>query len=1243
MHRVGDAVHTALRISAVVVTIVMVTLVFQAPQARATNPTVPVDGNAALASGGASASATSQTSGYEASKAIDGSSGTAWISASTTPTFTVTFAAKYYILEVHVHMASISGTDPVASVAQPDIDFYVDTEGTGTWSLVKSIRGNANLDLVVSFATATPAKQIQLRFLTPVTHTHEKTTTRCVDWAYDEYTGRRLGCIEYSTVTTTYTDTHPPRVNELEAWGNLYDWDGDGLSNGFEESVIYRQDAVVTGLPLSIPDNGEDVLVLALERPVWSGVGTRAFLDLELDHPSPGDLAVAIGSWDGAAWQDRLVWVPGEYAGASIWDTIGISYSYTAPGCERHWDPENGVYYCVTVMMTYTGTNYYTGRPVAAQTGESHVLSSDLIPSAYIASVSSMPWHVRIDLSDPTLESVESSAGFRAPALTATELHSRGMWRILVRDWNPEAGAGNLRSASIRTEERTDPHSWDTDSDNVLSDAVEVGPGLGTFPVAIDTDFDGLSDVFEKDPQYLSWTIDGVPRSESVKTDPVLADSDGDGLSDYEERYMGSDGVVTDPRNPDSDLDGLWDGFTTGVHLGEASYYADPARSDTDGDTFSDGIEVSPRTLSLTVNGVGVTRSVTLLPYAADSDGDGLSDNQEWYGTSPYGVVTDPSDADTDNDGLEDGREGWTVYAVTSLDQLESILTAIESLQPLEYYEHGILVTYYTTYAVQSSPIQADTDADGLTDYQEFFLRSNPLSGDTDGDHLPDASDADPTIIEIEKPLISVDAISDPEFFVDWQLKRYHVTYSSRDAAGLDRVLVYKDGNYDAPTVTHYANGATAAQYTDNFDVGWLDAFDGAKWEIAAWDVNGNADYITLQQPTVFDAVGNFLTSATVSTLGPTQGGQLSGGWYAFRDTVVDLATLFLDPGSIFDGGQAVADAFSTNGLQAIVDLGESLFEFIDASQIAANPYAESECTTNAGCNFNLFKYNWYAGYVGATLGLSWVGATAAKALVKGLKFAEIAGRIAEHLPDLSDATRIAQLVNRLKGIGILNSRVLLATIFTGAFAAAAYVWPEIFGEWFANYLGGAFVLMSVYNLSGLGLADDVMEKAGRVITRAAVSDVRSTVRSLVERLGVNEANRILRECFDVDLVKGYGRVARRVFVNSETGAIYEIRVAARKGAGAIERFGKAIPDGEIDILLRDGTIVEVKSGVFSNFKDELGRQIPNYHEWAKSQFGQAKPIEVWVLSSEYSATLSYIDSLRTKIPDLDISVHSLP
>ncbi len=792
--------HSALRVLAILAAVLMVTLVFQAPQARATNPTVPADGNAALSSGGATVSATSQTTGYEAAKAIDGSTSTKWVSSAGTPTLTVTFPNKYYLVEAHVHMAD---------VAQPDLDLYVDTEGTGTWTFARSVRGNTNLNLIVNLGS-TAARAFQARFLTAVTVTTSSQVYVCdrYDYVTDEYTGRtRRVCVagHYNTVYTT--TAHPPQVREFEIWGNLYDRDGDGLANGYEESAVYRQDVAVTGLPMAIPNNGGDVLVYSLDRPLWSGIATSAFLDLDVDHANPGDLVVAIGSWDGTAWQDRLVWTPGTYSYGSIWDTVAIPYSYSAIGCERHFDPETGTNYCVYVMMTYTGTNYYASRAVPAEAGESLLLTPNAGPSAYASTMSGTVWHVRIDLSDPVLDASESGAGFRAPALTAAELHSRGSWRILVRDWNPDAGGGTLRSALLRTEEKTDSYRADTDADGTYNDGQEVSAGM--FPVALDTDFDGLTDVYEKSSQPLILTVNGVTSTVYRMTDPAKADTDGDGLSDGEERVLGADRAITDPTNADTDGDTLWDGYTVSGHTGELSVNANATRSDTDGDTIADNIEITPRSFTFTLNGMSTTRTITTLPYTADSDGDGLKDNEEWAGTTVYGVKTDPSDADTDDDGLADGQERYmkevamptrksagtslsvplTVriagpvekvtasYGLSTIDVSNFYLQLIQNSNSVVLRNHqgsglfnfsstdlpssmwgggtytlsasswaagGILEKYSLLFTIRTSPILADTDADGLNDTEETTAGSDgwitdPQLADTDGDTWSDA------------------------------------------------------------------------------------------------------------------------------------------------------------------------------------------------------------------------------------------------------------------------------------------------------------------------------------------------------------------------------------------------------------------------------------------------------------------------------------------------------------------------
>ncbi|MGI0150279.1 MAG: hypothetical protein ACREDF_12220, partial [Thermoplasmata archaeon] len=93
-------------------------------------------------------------------------------------------------------------------------------------------------------------------------------------------------------------------------------------------------------------------------------------------------------------------------------------------------------------------------------------------------------------------------------------------------------------------------------------------------------------------------------------------------------------------------------------------------------DTIADNLEVSARSLTLTVNGVSVTRSIKTLPYAEDSDGDGLRDDKEFAGTSAYAVKTDPSDADTDDDGLLDGQEKYArEFAMSTRKTVGSSIT----------------------------------------------------------------------------------------------------------------------------------------------------------------------------------------------------------------------------------------------------------------------------------------------------------------------------------------------------------------------------------------------------------------------------------------------------------------------------------------------------------------------------------------------------------------------------------------
>ena len=559
------------------------------------------------------------------------------------------------------------------------------------------------------------------------------------------------------------------------------DADADGLDDAFERGTWYRQTVAVEGLPLAIPNSGADVLLFSLARPLWRGVDTQAFLRVEVDHAAPADLVVAVGFWNGASWDDRLVWVPGGFSGASIWDTAQVAHPHARMSCVSvHIHYPYGYPHCHAYGTTYTThTHTYASQPAPAATGQRVTLTTSTIPTGSASGSSGSVHRVTVAL-----------------PFTAAQLQGHAEWRVLARDWNPLGPAGQLRAAELVTEERSDASRADTDGDGSLKDGAEVL--IGIFPVAQDTDWDGLTDVFEKDARWLRLVINGATVWRNLKTDPARWDTDGDGLGDGEERGAGQDGAVTDPTVADTDGDGLADGKEVMEH------HSNPAHRDTDGDGFTDAQEVTVRYRSIWINGAWRTRAITTLPYAKDSDGDGLTDDEEWYGTSVYGVRTDPSDPDTDGDGLPDGQERYVrefslpvrkrlgtsqnVYLTASfsggLEKVE-VRYGLSSIAVSNFYlrlykgsasvllknhggtgeyefgsrditdsfghggsyrlyisswrSGGILEEFTLSFTLRTSPVRADSDGDGLTDGEEVTHGrdgwvTDPNRADTDGD-----------------------------------------------------------------------------------------------------------------------------------------------------------------------------------------------------------------------------------------------------------------------------------------------------------------------------------------------------------------------------------------------------------------------------------------------------------------------------------------------------------------------------
>jgi len=138
----------------------------------------------------------------------------------------------------------------------------------------------------------------------------------------------------------------------------------------------------------------------------------------------------------------------------------------------------------------------------------------------------------------------------------------------------------------------------------------------------------------------------------------------------------------------------------------EEALGTDPNVKDTDGDGLSDGDEVNKYRTS---------------PLKADSDGDGLSDGDE-----VVKHLTDPNKADTDNDGLNDNDEIMTHR--TDALKADTDGDGLADGQEIN--------------TTKTNPAKADTDGDGLTDGAEVNThKTDPLKADTDGDTLTDGQE----------------------------------------------------------------------------------------------------------------------------------------------------------------------------------------------------------------------------------------------------------------------------------------------------------------------------------------------------------------------------------------------------------------------------------------------------------------------------------------------------------------------
>ena len=294
----------------------------------------------------------------------------------------------------------------------------------------------------------------------------------------------------------------------------------------------------------------------------------------------------------------------------------------------------------------------------------------------------------------------------------------------------------------------------------------ETSPGAKDGPNGAlgDPDLDNLSNIQEQNGLNTLGMIHSFGATAANN-----ADTDGDELFDDEEvggtlnafqtnvagdTATTTPGLATNPNNPDSDNDGISDGdevfgtlnvafpitSTDPFFINEAT---NPNNSDTDGDQMTDDYEVANNLLG------GLNPNIDDAAGNLDGDTGGefvpaLSNLDEFLGTS-LGVQTRADKLDTDDDGyedwVEDGIGSWFSATATGTSPInpdsdnDGLLDGQENLDLTSFPGAGVLPT-------NTDPNIVDGDNDGIPDGNEVLNHgSNASLVDSDNDGFDDPAE----------------------------------------------------------------------------------------------------------------------------------------------------------------------------------------------------------------------------------------------------------------------------------------------------------------------------------------------------------------------------------------------------------------------------------------------------------------------------------------------------------------------